>query len=921
MSGKGGIRLTQARIHQLENGLQVVLYPRPHTPLAGFFVWYRVGARNESAGQTGLSHFLEHMCFKDTAEFPWKRYEEALYRRGAQMNAFTSHDATCYFEVLPAEHLELPIAIEARRMGLVQFEPEVAVRERTIIVSEREGQENQPGHWLLEEVQATAFAQHPYGRQVIGSKEDIRAVTAASLQAHYAAYYRPDNAVAVAVGNFDPDRVLAQIQQHFQPLPPGGPAHQSAPPEPPQAGLRRVEQRRPAPVPIGMYLYKVPATPDPDTVPLQVLAALLAGAQGSAGGRSLNLGKSSRLYRALVKGQVAAGVSVGIRASRDPGLLRLHVTGRRDTDLAWVEEVLFQELAAVAAGRFSADELERARQQLQVGHRYRETTVMDAANALGWQCLVQPTVAAGVAAHVGVPERLAAVTADDVQRVAARYLHPEACTVGWLHPAEAAAAQPAPAAAAAPAAQATTDPAPADPAATTPLLAEAPSRQIDRSHGTDPGLALTGIGRRPSPLLAPDRIHQQALPGGARLAVYPRPGTGTVAVRVWLPRAGTMADAPGREGLARLTAACLTRGFAGRTPEELDQAADATGIALSAAIGTEGVLAELRCLAEQLGAGLDLLAGALRRPEFTPAEVERLRQQTLTNLRFIQTNPNAMAEQRLMARLYPPNHPFHRSDYGQEEVIRTLTRDDLVTCHQALYGPAGLIVTVSGDVVPAAVAAELAARVDDWGNGPGPALVLPDPAVPTGGQEYVTIPGKSQSDLAMGVLAVPRTHPDWFALHVLGHVLGGGMMGRLFKGVREILGLSYYQRVDFQATLAAPAPWSLRMGCATANVPLALAALNLELERLTAEPVAAAELGAVQDALQARLAVALETPEQVAGWLLDMQRYALGPDYLQQYPVMLAALTPERLQQTAARYLDPAGIVTVVAGPAPGGAT
>lgn len=884
--------------------------------MAGFFVWYRVGSRNEGPGCTGLSHFLEHMCFKDTGGFPWKRYEEALYRRGAVLNAFTSQDATCYHEVLPAEHLELAIAIEAQRMQQVEFDPEIAVRERSIIVAEREGGENQPWYLLMEEVQRTAFREHPYGHMVIGSKDDIRAVTADRLRAHYQAYYRPDNAVALAVGDFDPGRALAWIARHFGPARPGGPVAEAVPVEPPQGAERRVEQRRPAPVPTGIFLFKIPAAPDADTVPLRVLAALLGGVQGSYG-RSLSLGKSSRLYRALVRGELAAGVGVSARASRDPGALWLHVTGRPDTDPARVEAALRRELAEVAEGRFGADELERARSQVRVAHVAGSEAVMGAAAALGFQCIVQPAVEEGVAAHQQFLQRLEAVTAADVQRVAARYLRPEGCTAGWLIPAGAEsrpAAAPAPdrAHAGPPPAGATATPVPAA------SIDAAPSRRIQRTYGGDPGLPLDPVAARTGPLLDPARVWRQALPGGARLAACQTPGVGVVAVRAWLPAAGTMADPDGQEGLARLTATCLTRGFAGRPPEELDARADATGIALSAFAGTEGATVELHCLAEQLEEGLDLLAAALRQPDFPAAEVERLRQQLLTSLKVARSSPAAMAAEKLQERIYPPGHPFRRSDYGREEDLRALARDHLIAFHRRAFGPAGLIIAVAGDADPAAVAQALAARLGGWAGGPAadaPPPALPPVPPPAPGREDLVIPGKSQSDIAMGFPAVVRTHPDWLPLQVAATVLGGSLMGRLFKGVREILGLSYYQRVEFGRTLAAPATWALRMGCATASVPAALAALARELERLAGEPVPAEEFAAVRDAMLGQVAITLETPAQVAGWLLGMERFGLGPDYLQRYPAMLGALTPEQVQAAAARYLDPAGAVTVVAGP------
>ena len=193
-----------------------------HAPVVTSMVWYGVGSRDEGPGQTGLSHFLEHMMFKGTPRFPYGVLEEGVKRHGGMWNTFTSYDYTAYYEVLPAQHLEFSFEVEADRMAGMTFDPDLTVRERGIIVSEREGSENHPSFWLSEAFMATAFQVLPYRHAIIGSKADIRATTAEALAAHSRRYYRPDNASLVVVGDVETERVLRLAERHFGPLPPGG---------------------------------------------------------------------------------------------------------------------------------------------------------------------------------------------------------------------------------------------------------------------------------------------------------------------------------------------------------------------------------------------------------------------------------------------------------------------------------------------------------------------------------------------------------------------------------------------------------------------------------------------------------------------------------------------------------------------------
>src|SRR5574341_526043 len=255
----------------LDNGLMVLLAPVRTAPVATFWLWYRVGSRNEVPGRTGISHWVEHMMFKGTPSLGKGEIMHLINRNGGVDNAFTWTDFTAYFETLPSDRIDLALRIESDRMVNSLFEPAEVTSERTVIISEREGAENEPRFWLGEEVQAAAFKVHPYHHDTIGWKSDLMTITRDDLYDHYKTHYAPNNAIVVAAGDFDPDGMFKKIEDAFGKIPRG----REIPPmkivEPPQEGERRVTVRRPGPTSYFHAAFHAPKAGDPDFFPVFVL--------------------------------------------------------------------------------------------------------------------------------------------------------------------------------------------------------------------------------------------------------------------------------------------------------------------------------------------------------------------------------------------------------------------------------------------------------------------------------------------------------------------------------------------------------------------------------------------------------------------------------------------------------------------------
>ncbi len=413
----------------LDNGLTVLLKESRHAPVITFWVWYRVGSRNEVPGITGIAHWTEHMLFKGSEAFPKGEIDRQIARNGGMMNGLTWLDFTTFFETLPADRIDLGLRIEADRMVNALFDPEEVERERTVVISERQGAENDPTFLLGEEVVAAAFRIHPYRHETIGDLCDLQTITRDDLWRHYQTYYGPNNAIVVAVGDFEASRMRARIEELFGPIPARANPPAVNRPEPPQRGERRVRLEGPGNTAYLEMAYHAPAAGDPDFFPMVILSTILTGASG------MNLfappppNRSSRLYRALVETELAAAVSGSLSPMLDPFLYSISATVRAGRGLEEVEAALDREMDRVVREPISAEELHTAIKQAKAQFAYSSESVTNQGFWLGFSSIIVSTDW-----FETLLDRLEAVTVDDVHRVANTYLLRRNRTVGHYVP-------------------------------------------------------------------------------------------------------------------------------------------------------------------------------------------------------------------------------------------------------------------------------------------------------------------------------------------------------------------------------------------------------------------------------------------------------------------------------------------------------
>lgn len=413
----------------LSNGLKVFLKEIHTAPIISSWMWYRVGSRDEVSGRTGVSHWVEHMQFKGTPQFPGDILDKSISREGGTWNAFTYMDWTAYFETMPSDKIDLALRLEADRMVNSRFDPSEVSSERTVITSEREGSENEPLFQLGEVIQQTAFRVHPYHHEVIGDMADLLSMTRDDLYNHYRMYYVPNNAVMAVAGDFDTESMLGRIRELFETIPVGAEPRRLARPEPIQNGEVRLSVEGPGETRYVQISYRFPSASNPDFFPLSVLDSLLAGPSNLnmfSGGIS---NKTSRLYRALVDQEVVVSVHGGAQATIDPFLYTITMTVHPQRKPEEALTALDRELQRVREEKVSKEEIKRAIKQARALFAYGSENITNQGFWMGYAEMFD-----AYEWFETYLDKLAAVTIKDVQRVANEYLKPQNRVVGTYVP-------------------------------------------------------------------------------------------------------------------------------------------------------------------------------------------------------------------------------------------------------------------------------------------------------------------------------------------------------------------------------------------------------------------------------------------------------------------------------------------------------
>jgi zinc protease len=396
----------------LSNGMRVVFLEDHSTPIVHLQMWFHVGSKNERPGRTGFAHLFEHMMFKGSKNVEPEGHPSYISSVGGQSNAYTTEDATVFWETVPSQYLPLVLWLEADRLGSLRIEPSVFKTEREVVKEERRMRvENQPYGRLQEIISDQAFSVHPYKHPVIGSMKDLEAASIEDVRDFFHTYYVPNNATAVLVGDFDTKEAMGLVDQYLGRVPKSDkPVPRDIPLEPPQTKEYRVTLHEACPLPAVVVAYHITYDGDPDSYPLHVASKILSD------------GQSSRIYRRLVyeKG-IALAAFGGGNLIEDPNLffaVAIVQPGHTPDEAA---DALIAELDRLRNEPITGQELQQAKNQFARDYILGRETVKDKAEVLGHAAVIHDDLQTAD----GEFEIFQNLTTADVQRVARKYFTPE----------------------------------------------------------------------------------------------------------------------------------------------------------------------------------------------------------------------------------------------------------------------------------------------------------------------------------------------------------------------------------------------------------------------------------------------------------------------------------------------------------------
>ena len=865
------------------NDLTVLLMEDHSAPVVTFMVTYHVGSRNEAIGYTGSTHLLEHLMFKGSRSFNKKRNTAiwtVLQNVGARINATTWLDRTNYFELLPSEHLETAIAIEADRMRNAFLREEDREPEMTVVRNEFERGENDPFDALDKNIWATAYQAHPYHHSTIGWRSDIENVSTERLREFYNTYYWPNNATVTIIGDFEKEDALKLVRKYFG-------KHKKSPhnipemytTEPKQEGPRRFVIKRKGETGIVGIAHKSPNGLNNDTYALQVLSKILGG------------GKSSRLYRKIVDKGLATSLFMWDFPFKDNGLFATYVFMTPDTDHGEIEQLVLDEYDNIKLNGIKNDEIKRAKAQIRSEMAFSRDGSYSIASALN------EAIAIGDwKFYTTYSAKISAVTAEDIKNAANKYLQENQSTTGYFIP--------------------EIKNGDGDTGGTQNV-----HQPLNYRKGAfaESGAVKSSSKRRkttkPQSSIASQIVTSSPV-DGLELKTTNTPIKDVVTITGSI-LGGDMFSPATNKAVAELTADMLDEGTTRQNKFEISERLEAVGARLSFASDKYRVRFNARCLKEDVPLVIELLGEQLISPAFNESDLENLKKRRVGNLQRAKENTRAQASGRFSRIIYPESHPNYSREIDDEiaDVEKTSVAD-LQTYHKNSYGLGNMLVVAVGDVDNTILLKALQDAFGDWTQSdltiPARTSSANDISSTT---QYITMEDKTSVDMFLGVpIGIDRKHEDYYALMVGNYILGGNFAARLMQTVRDQMGLTYgIYSIIRGVNNGNDGYWSI-WGTFAPNLlqkgkEAAVDQINGWVRGVTED-----ELNAKKETITGSYKVGLATTGGLAGQILRNTERGYDDAMLDEYPGIIQGMKLEEINDAVQKYIIPNKLVIVAAG-------
>ena len=850
-------------LFSLDNGLRVVVQEDHFAPVVAIQVWVKAGSADETPDVAGAAHVHEHMIFKGTARRPVGAIAAEVESSGGNINAFTSADHTVYHVVLASRYCRTGLDILSDAMLNTTFDPHELEKELQVVMEEWKRGEDSPTSRAATELFRLAYTTHPYGRPVIGFRETVEALNRERVVNFYQRWYHPNNMTLVIVGDIDREAVRRDVTQLFGARETVELPVRPRTAEPPQKELRlsaidmNIEE-------FYLYLgYPIPPADHPDVFALDLLSFILGG------------GESARLVQTVqAEKELVNWISASAYTPEDAGLFILAAALEQEKISPALEE-MFAAIVQCQYERVSPAEFARAQANLASDFTYRRETVQGQARQYGYFLNVfndpdyEDRYLAG----------LAAVTREDLQRVARQYLTTARLSL-VLVGSQAAAVLP---------------------SATAITAMEQASQQ--QMQATAPA-TTTPATRKDGP------VSYTVLDNGIRLLVKEHHNVPVISLQACV-LGGLLFEDDHTAGINNFLAGLLTRGSQRFSRLELAQATESLAGSLGGFSGRNSLGLSGAFLSAQTPVGLDLFLDTLLQPAFPEEEIEKRRREILLGFKNREDELSQIAFDLFYATIFK-THPYRLMTSGKEDSVQSFQREQLVSYYRTLLNPQHLVVSVVGDVQTDEIVTYLRTALDPLPARSSQLSLPPAEPRPTAPRQQTKECDKQQAHLVLGYQGVALSNPDRYVLKIIDTILSR-QGGRLFYELRELRALAY-SVTAFSVEGLAPGVFGIYVGTDPNKVDEALAAAREELRRLKDDLVSSDEIDQAKKYLTGSYEISLQSNGAQCEEMAFNELYGLGYDNGQRYLAALHAVTPEDLRRVARTYFDDTAETVVIVG-------
>jgi zinc protease len=868
--------------YKLKNGLEVILSEDHTLPLVSVNIWYHVGPANEKAGRTGFAHLFEHMMFEGSQHVGAKAHFGYLEAAGAtEINGTTNFDRTNYYETVPSNQVDLALWLESDRMGYLPGKLDIQnlANQRDVVRNERrQSTENTPYGLAEEGLYHELFPKdHPYYPAVIGSHADVESAKLEDVREFFRQYYTPNNATMAIVGDFDKNKIKAQIEKYFGTIPEGPAVPKITVTTPPITSERRATITDQVELPRVYIGWITPPVFQPGDAESDLFSGILAG------------GKSSRLYKTLVYDkEIAQDVSASVEDARLGSIFELEVTAKPGVKPEDLEKAIDEEMDKLRKEGPTQAEVDRARNGTETGLIRGLQRTNGVANRLNFYNQ-----------YAGTPDYFAkdvarydAVTPADVKKVIEKYFAKNESAVVYGVPGEKKIV---------------------DVPKTTDEENKKQAEEAGPSKSAMPDEAWRATPPQPGPVptFTLPVAKQVKLPNGLTVLLVERHNLPIITATLF-SMSGSELNPIDKPGLSSFTAGMLREGTTSRSAIKFAEDTDQIGASLESEAGYSSAYLTLSALTWNADPGFDLLADATLRPAFDAKEIERLRSRRVTAVLQENDDPSTIAFRTVDKILYP-NSPYGFSILGTEASNKAITRDDMTAFWKRGYVPSNSVLAVAGDVTESQLAELTRKYLGNW-SGPDFKTKAPaTPGAPTPSVSIVDKPGAPQTFLTLASLGANRNTPDYLPLEVMNTALGGLFSSRINMNLREEHGYTYGSFSSFQYRRGV-GPFITGGAIRTDATAPAASEIFKELKRIRESELTADELKKSKDSFSKSLVGNFETTDAISSTIGLQFVFGLPLEYYRDLPAQIDKVTSADTLRVAKEYLHPEAMVVVAVG-------